>query len=165
MRGLLHNVGVIAVLIMLNPVTQAATVTVKGNVTQPPCEINGGAAIDVLFGNDVMTTRIDGISYQKKAVKYSVSCEGDMSAASALEIVIKGSSASFDSGLLKTNITGLGIQFLNGADKLPLNTGAAKFDYLTNLPPTIYAVLARDPSVILSGGEFSATATMYVNYQ
>lgn len=144
---------------------QAATLSIKGSVTQPPCTINGGATIMVPFGDDVMTTRIDGKAYKKMPVPYTVACEGDMSGASALQIEIKGSAASFGSSLLKTDKTGLGVQFLAGGTNLPLNTGIAKFDYLSGQPPKIEAVLAKDPAVTLAGGQFSATATMYVNYQ
>lgn len=152
-------------LLALSQPLSAATVTVKGNVTQPPCEINGGQVINVPFGDDVMTTRIDGTIYKKMPIPYSITCEGDMSAASALQIQIKGTAASFDSSLLKTDVTGLGVRFLSNSSQLALNSGAAKFDYLNEQPPAISAVLARDPSVTLAGGAFTATATMYVNYQ
>ncbi|WP_329503108.1 fimbrial protein [Klebsiella aerogenes] len=145
--------------------TLAATLTVKGSVTQPPCTVNGGATIKVNFGDDIMTTRIDGVAYKKQPLNYTIECEGDMSGYSALAIQIKGTAASFGSGLLQTNKTGLGVQFLAAGSNLALNTGSAGFDYLSGSPPAIEAVLARDPSVTLTGGDFTATATMYVNYQ
>lgn len=144
---------------------KAATLTVKGSVTQPPCTINGGAAISVNFGDDIMTTRIDGQAYKKMPVPYSVECEGDMTGASALQIVIKGTAASFGSGLLKTDKSGLGVQFMASGVKFPINNAAIPFDYLSGQPPAIDAVLAKDSAVTLTGGVFTATATMYVNYQ
>ncbi|MEZ2604124.1 fimbrial protein [Kluyvera intermedia] len=139
-----------------------ATITVKGNVTLNTCSINGGADINVPFG-DVMTNRIDGKDYEKTPVPYSVNCDtGD--AGITLRIAIKGAEASFGEGLLQTNVTGLGIQFVDDSGELPLNKGATTFEYLSEEPPPIYAVLAKDPSVTLSGGAFAATATMYVNY-
>ncbi|MCU6317019.1 fimbrial protein [Klebsiella aerogenes] len=145
----------------------AATVTVKGNVVQPTCSIEGisGATIEVPFGDQVVTTRIDGKEYDKQPVNYTVKCDGDMSSNSGLQISISGTLASFGSGLLQTTVTGLGVQFLNGAAALPLNTGTAKFDYNSSTRPDIYAVLARDPAVTLAAGAFSATAMMSVDYQ
>lgn len=164
MWQLLTPVLIAGVLCTILPV-RAATLTVKGSVTQPPCVINGGSAILVNFGDDIMTTRIDGKAYNKRSLNYTVKCEGDMTGASALQIMIKGTAASFGSGLLKTDKTGLGVQFLASGTNLALNTGGADFDYLTGQPPVIEAVLARDASVVLTGGQFTATATMYVNYQ
>lgn len=39
---------------------QATTVNVRVTVLSPPCIINGGRPIEVDFGDEVMTTRIDG---------------------------------------------------------------------------------------------------------
>ncbi|WP_370612201.1 fimbrial protein [Klebsiella aerogenes] len=164
MKRFLTTAVLIGVISVIAPAL-AATVTVKGSVTQPPCTVNGGSAINVPFGDDVMTTRIDGVAYKKMPLDYTIECEGDMSGASALEIQIKGTAASFDTTLLKTSVDGLGVKFLTGSTTLVLNSGAAKFDYLADQTPAIDAVLTRDPSVTLAGGAFSATATMYVNYQ
>lgn len=145
--------------------SQAATISVKGNVVQPTCTINNGTTIEVPFGDGVVTTRIDGKEYDKQRVNYTVECEGDMSSGGLLQLSISGTNASFGSGLLQTSVTGLGVQFLNGSSALALNTGLAKFDYNSGSQPDVYAVLARDPSVTLPAGTFSATAMMSVDYQ
>ncbi|EPB6045034.1 fimbrial protein, partial [Serratia marcescens] len=52
----------VAALLLPGLLVQAAT-TIKVTVTivaQPPCVINNNNLIEVNFGNDVMTTRIDG---------------------------------------------------------------------------------------------------------
>lgn len=159
------TVVICAALFCASGSSQAATVTVKGNVVQPTCTINNGTTIEVPFGDDVLTTRIDGKEYDKQLVDYTVECDGDMSAGGALQLSISGTGASFGNGLLQTSVTGLGVQFLNGSSALALNTGLAKFDYNTGSQPVIYAVLARDPSVTLPAGAFSATAMMSVDYQ
>lgn len=143
---------------------QPAVLTVTGVVIQPSCSINDGGSISVNFGDDIMTTRIDGHAYKKKQLSYSVDCEGNM-ASSALKITIKGTTASFGDGLLQTTKSGLGVQFLADGVAIPLNTGAAKFDYQVSQLPVIEAVLARDTSITLTGGAFSATATLDVDYQ
>lgn len=143
----------------------AATVTVKGNVVQPTCTINDGTTIDIPFGDEVVTTRIDGKEYDKQRVNYTVECEGDTSSGTLLQLSISGTNASFGNGLLQTSVAGLGVQFLNGSSPFALNTGLAKFDYNSGSQPDIYAVLARDPSVTLPAGAFSATAMISVDYQ
>jgi type 1 fimbria pilin len=151
-------------LLLCSTFTQASIVSVKGNVILPPCTLNAGNPINVDFGDDVMTTKIDGKSYKVMPVNYQLQCDGDMGESSLLQISIKGIKASFGDGLLVTDKNGLGVQFLNGSNPLLLNTGLVKFDYNGQLP-NINAVLAKDPSATLTGGAFTATAVMYVDYQ
>ncbi|TFZ52762.1 fimbrial protein [Serratia proteamaculans] len=141
----------------------AATVTVTATVLMPPCEINAGNAIDVDFGNDVMTTRIDGNSYQKRKVNYTVECEGTLSSPD-LKLRINGSPAGFDNSLLTTNKAGLAVRFSSDSSNLALNSGVITFDYNAT-QPAVFAVLAKDPAVTLTGGAFVAAATMSVEYQ
>lgn len=148
-----------------SPPAQAATVRVSGKVILPPCDLNGGNTIHVDFGSSVIISKIDGSTYLKKPVPYTLSCEGDMSNGNnLLQITITGSVASFSSGLLKTTTGGLGVQFLNGSTPLAVNTGLAKFDY-NSTHPTLFAVLAKNAGAPPVAGAFSATATMSVNYQ
>ncbi|TNV10778.1 fimbrial protein [Buttiauxella sp. B2] len=145
--------------------TRAATVTVQGNVTIASCTLNDGQDIEVPFGNDVVTTKIDGKSYKKMLLKYTFQCDTGIGTGAVLTLSISGTQASFGSGLLLTNMNGLGVQFLNESTALPVNTGKATFNYNSDQPPNIYAVLARDSSISLNGGAFSATATMSLDYQ
>lgn len=138
----------------------AATVTVKGTVIQPACNLNGGTDILVDFG-EVVISKIDGQSYARKPLNYTLSCEADTP---PLKMTISGTGASFGSGLLVTNQNGLGIQFQNGTTNLPLNSGEVKFNYGESTPD-LWAVPAKNPSVNLNTGAFSATATLAIDYQ
>jgi type 1 fimbria pilin len=145
-----------------------APITLSGTlIDSPPCDVNGGNTIDVDFGDEVMTTRIDGKAYDKQPVNYTLECDSSMDAGTQLAISIRGQAAAFGSGLLQTDVAGLGVQFMSGDAPVPLNNDTAlKFAYdNSGTGPKIDAVLARNPAVTLSGGAFSATATMFLNYQ
>nr|WP_315290279.1 fimbrial protein [Serratia proteamaculans] len=136
-----------------------ATVTVKVTVVAPlPCVINDDRPIEVEFG-DVMTTRVDGTNY-KIPVNYTLSCTGFSS--NSMKLQVKGSGAAFDATVLQTNKTGLGIELRQGNSKLAVN------NWLTfNYPnaPELWAVPVKQSGATLTGGEFSAGATMAVDYQ
>lgn len=141
------------------PAAEQTRVTVKVTVIAPPCEINGNNLIEVNFGNDVMTTRVDG-NYKKMTVPYSVECKEIPS--TAMKIRIDGTGAGFDSQVLGTNKTDFGIAFLNGGNALPINRW---LDFTYPNLPRLEAVPVKRRGVTLSGGAFSAGATMKVEYQ
>ncbi|ALL40496.1 exotoxin (plasmid) [Serratia marcescens] len=139
-------------------VTGATTLTVKVTVLSPPCVINDGHPIQVDFG-DVMTTRVDGSNY-RMPVNYALECKGQSS--SKLKLQIQGAGAGFDEKLLRTSTDGLGIAILNGDNRLPLNQWL-KFTYPNK--PVLGAVPVKSTSSLLQAGEFTASATMVVDYQ
>lgn len=149
-----------ALLTML-PLTAAAlsTVTVKVTViAPPPCIINDDRPITVEFG-DVMTTGVDGVNY-KMPVKYTLSCSGATN--NAMSLTIAGNATSFDNAALQTKKNGLGVRLLEGSTPYKINSGI-KFTYPNT--PALYAVPVKQAGVTLTGGEFSAAATMSVAYQ
>ncbi|AXK22680.1 fimbrial protein [Serratia ureilytica] len=154
--------GMAALMMLYAPLLQAASTTIKVTVTivaPPPCVINNNNLIEVNFGNDVMTTRIDG-SYKKQPVVYSVECKNAPN--NAMKLQIQGVSAGFDSEVLKTNKDGLGVALLRNGNRQPINSWV-NFTY-PNLP-TLEAVPVKQAGANLSSGEFSAGATMKVEYQ
>ncbi|TNV10779.1 fimbrial protein [Buttiauxella sp. B2] len=160
------SVMLIAMLPLVSKAASTAKINIYGTLIEPAsCTVNGGQDIDVPFGDDVITTKINGVSYKKMPLNYTVECNGDMSGASLVQISINGAVANFGTGLLQTNVTGLGVQFLNGTNGLALNTDTANYDYTTGQPPELFAVLAKDPVATLVAGAFTATATMSVAYQ
>ncbi len=139
--------------------TATATVTVKVTVVAPPCEINNNNLIEVNFGNDVMTTRVDG-DYKKMPVTYSVQCKGG--ASNAVRMSIAGNGAAFDAGVLKTGKTDFGIALLNNGGRMPINTW---LDFTYPNLPKLEAVPVKRAGASLTGGPFSAGATMKVEYR
>ena len=128
-------------------------------IAPPPCVINGGSTLDVPFGNDLLTSRVDGINY-RRGVPYTVTCNSPFS--NALTLELKGTGAAFDHRVLMTRKTDLGVKlFVNGAD-WPLNT-AVNFTY-PNFP-VVQAVPVKRAGSVLTGGAFDAAATLVVDYQ
>ncbi|CAI1968274.1 fimbrial protein [Serratia fonticola] len=151
--------ALLAALPLLAWAEPSATVTVKVTVVAPPpCVINDDRPIDVEFG-DVMTTRVDGDNY-KMPVNYTLSCTGGTT--NAMKLQVKGTGAAFDATVLQTNQTGLGIELRQGDSKLAVNDWL-NFTYPNK--PELWAVPVKQRGATLTGGEFSAGATMAVDYQ
>ncbi|MBD8162879.1 fimbrial protein [Erwinia persicina] len=160
-RQCLPGCGLAALVLLYGQQVQAVT-TIKVTVTivaPPPCVINDNNLIEVKFGNDVMTTRIDG-SYKKRQVVYSVECKNAPN--NAMKMKIQGTGAGFDSDVLKTNNDVLGVALLRNGNRQPINTWV-NFTYPK--VPTFEAVPVKQAGATLSGGAFSAGATMTVEYQ
>ncbi|MDW5512097.1 fimbrial protein [Serratia proteamaculans] len=151
--------GMLAALPMLVCAVPSATVTVKVTVVAPPpCVINDDRPIDVEFG-DVMTTRVDGDNY-KMPVNYTLSCTGGTS--NAMKLQVKGIGAAFDATVLQTNKAELGIELRQGDSKLAVNDW---LNFTFPNKPELWAVPVKQRGATLTGGEFSAGATMAVDYQ
>ncbi|HDH0696926.1 TPA: fimbrial protein [Klebsiella aerogenes] len=151
--------GLLAALPLLAWAAPSATVTVKVTVmAPPPCVINDDRPIEVEFV-DVMTTRVDGDNY-KMPVNYTLSCTGGTS--NAMKLQVKGTGAAFDATVLQTNKAELGIELRQGDSKLAVNDWL-NFTYPNK--PELWAVPVKQSGATLTGGEFSAGATMAVDYQ
>ncbi|EPX2177049.1 TPA: fimbrial protein [Serratia marcescens] len=138
----------------------ATTVTVKVTVLAAlPCIINDNKPIDVDFGDEVMTTRIDGVNYSTP-IKYTITCVNPQK--NGMKLQVSGTSASFDSRLLKTDVDGLGIAFRSNESPLALNNWQS-FNF--PLLPRLAAVPVKQGSKVLPTGEFTSSATLRVDYQ
>lgn len=135
-------------------------VQIRGVIVAPPtCIINGGNTLNVPFGNELLTTRIDGVNYRRK-VPYTLTCTGQTS--NDMTLKLQGTGAVFDTSTLRTSKSDLGVKlFINGA-AWALNT-TTKFTYPNR--PTMEAVPVKKPASTLSAGAFSASATLVVALQ
>lgn len=149
--------GLCAVPLMTQATTEA-TVAIKVTVLAVPCTVNDNKAIEVNFG-DVMTTRVDGKNYREQ-ISYTLSCSAG--ASKAMKLQVQGTGAAFDSELLNTTVSGLGIRMQNGSSNLPVNQWV-NFTYPDK--PALWAVPVKQTGVTLSGGKFTAAATLKVTYQ
>lgn len=144
----------------LRAVADTSTVTIKVTViAPPPCTINGDQVIDVDFGNEVVTSRVDGVNYLK-TVDYSLDCQGGNS--NAMKLQIKGIVTTFDRSALQTNVKDFGIALRANGQALVINDWV-KFTYPAK--PLLQAVPVKKTGVTLPGGDFSAGATLMVDYQ
>ena len=148
-------------LLTLSPLTVAqVNVAIRGVIVAPPtCIINGGKTLNVPFGNDLMTTRVDGVNY-RRAVPYTVTCTGQIS--NGMTLKLQGSGAAFDASTLRTSNSDLGVKlYINGA-VWQLNT-LVNFTYPAL--PRMEAVPVKRPTSTLQAGAFSASATLVVALQ
>jgi hypothetical protein len=128
-------------------------------IAPPPCVINGGGTLNVPFGNDLLTSRIDGVNYRRN-VPYTVTCDAPFS--NAMTLQLRGTGASFDGRVLSTRNPDLGVKLsLNGAD-WALNS-SVNFTY-PNFP-VVQAVPVKRAGSRLVGGAFDAAATFVIDYQ
>ena len=68
-------------------------------IAPPPCVINSGSTLDVPFGNDLLTSRVDGVNYRRD-VPYTVICDSPFN--NAMKLELKGTGASFPGTRRKT---------------------------------------------------------------
>lgn len=125
----------------------------------PPCIINGDNLIEINFGDDILTSKVDGVNYSQE-VPYTLICSGQSSNQMTLEII--GMEASFDSNIMRTSNKDLGIGLIiNG--KLQALNSKVMFTYPDS--PKIAVVPMKNSASKLSGGAFSAGATLRIQYQ
>lgn len=133
-----------------------------GTLVDPPsCEINGAKPIDVDFGSQVVTTEVDGVNYIKP-VTFTLSCKNNPK--NTMRMQFSGTAPSWDTKVLNTNNTNLGIKLLQGSGsgtQLSLNTWL-EFTYPT--PPVLQAVPVKKTGSTLSAGAFNGTATLKVEF-
>ncbi|WP_409497694.1 fimbrial protein [Pseudomonas fragi] len=149
-----------ALLPLCEGVMAQVSVSIRGViVAPPPCVINAGSTLNVPFGDDLMTTRIDGVNY-RRVVPYTLTCGPQPS--NNMKITLQGTGAGFGSAYLGTSKSDLGIKLLLNGAAWPLNN-AVNFTYPTL--PVIEAVPVKNPGSTLTGGAFSASATLVVALQ
>lgn len=155
--------GIGWLLIMLGNLTPAYAIDVffTGKlVAPPPCIINGNNAISVDFGENILIGRIDGVNYEQP-INYTMDCSG--AASTEQMLMMAGDPFPSNPIFLATSKPGLGIKIkVNNYPGWPLNTF---INFTDPARPTLKAVLVRDSNVTLTGGAFTATATLVVNYQ
>ncbi|MEL5596585.1 fimbrial protein [Serratia ureilytica] len=134
-------------------------VTVSGTVNASPCIINNNANITVDFGNDILISRIDGSNFEQN-IPYTLDCSAATS--NMLKLQLQGTPATFDAALLSTSKADLGIKLKSNGRQLDVNS----WDNFTDpARPVLSAVLVKNSSGALTGGAFTATSTLLVDYQ
>lgn len=135
-------------------------VYITGTVIAPlPCTINGDQTIDVDFGSELLTTKIDGNNYIK-TVDYSLECKDNTS--NAMKLKVQGNATTFDASALQTNMADLGVSLRANGTALTINDWV-NFTYPDK--PVLQAVPVKRAGSTLSGGDFMAGATLMVDYQ
>lgn len=142
---------------------QAIDVSFTGKlIDPPPCVINGNTDISVDFGNDMLAGRIDGVNYERP-INFTLDCTKAAAInRSALKLRFLGDSAVFKPIALATTKADLAIEIRQDGGLMPL-TAWVFFTYPT--VPVFTAVPIKNVGSTLSGGTFTAAATLLVDYQ
>lgn len=128
----------------------------------PPCTVTGGT---VAFG-DVLVSEVDGVN-NVKPVNYSLNCSGR--AIDYLKLQIQGTAMTVNGeSVLKTSADGLGIRIQQASDQtlIPIGTNNwLGFTYSSTSGVPLEAVLVKASGTTLQAQDFSAAATLVVDYQ
>lgn len=129
---------------------QAASCSIEGNTTP----------ILVLFGNDVITTRVNGQNYMQN-IDYKLKCSSNSSA--GMRFQIKGTATQFSGRqVLDAGNNGLGIALYRNGGQMDPNQWY-NFNY-PNLPRLSAAPIKRN-NANLTLGRFAVTSTLIIEYQ
>lgn len=132
----------------------------KGKLVSPlACTVNSGKDSSVSFGDEVITTRIDGVNYKQKA-SYSIECKGNVN--NLIKIQFAGLGTDFDSKAVLTDNKDVGVVIYNGTTKIGVN------DWISiTYPgiPEINLAPVKRPNFDLKGGTFSGYVRLNVEYQ
>ncbi|GMQ36285.1 fimbrial protein [Enterobacter asburiae] len=139
----------------------AENMAFHGTLVAPPCTINNGQTIEVLFGTNLGVNKIDGNNY-RQPVNYSVDCDAGYSVNNLAIVIDTATPAAFDGSAVVTNKTGLGIRILVDGVAATFAKRVAVADPAS--PPKIEAVPVQDSAVTLTEGAFEATMTLRADY-
>lgn len=139
-------------------------VTVSGTISESPCRINNNAAVSVEFG----TVIVGALKGASASVPVTVDCAGQ-TPSGTLKLAFTGDTVSFSTTALKTSVDGLGIT-LSPPSGAPAGPGAltpGTYYDVTTLglkaaggTINLTAGLVSDATATLTGGEFTASATL-----
>ncbi|MGO2333431.1 fimbrial protein [Providencia sp.] len=155
----------LSILSLLFPVAlPALTVNFDGTlvVTPPECTINGGTTADVNFG-DVHETLIDGSSYKRLPIDYTLNCTNVYS--NALKMTVGWSAITINGqNVIQTNRPNFGIAIYQDTTRLS-NGSVVNFTYGSG-QPALYAIPVKPMGMVLTdGGAFNGTLTLVVDYR
>lgn len=148
----------------------AVEVNFTGNLIQnPPCDVAGpdgvNQPIKVLFG-EVGITKIDGMNYQQD-FSLTLSCGDGLGDAVALYLEYRGMQAGFDDKALQASQAGLGVRLYHQGVVIGPMTGTAmtmSSNGTATLPLSAVPVRDSNPAAVLYEGDFTATASVEMNY-
>jgi type 1 fimbria pilin len=139
-----------------------ADITFKGTlIEQPPCEITSttGGAIEVDFGSEMVTRRVDGVNYRQK-IPFLLDCSNAVD--QKLQLTLTGD-PGYAAGLIKTTKeTELGIRLYHNTVQM---TPGTPLNFSPDSIPELYAVPEAKDNTTLAGGDFTGKANLIVDYQ
>jgi type 1 fimbria pilin len=139
--------------------TSASNINVSVEILAPSCTINNGDIIEVDFGDELLSTRLDGINYSK-----DITANFQCNSATPEEIYLKieGDEWVKDGHFLKTSKVDLAIQFRVNSTHQPINK---RITIDPSKPFTLQVAPIFIGEKRLSAGSFTATGTLAIYYQ
>lgn len=130
-------------------------------IQAPSCTIEGNSTpILVLFGNDVISTQVNGRNYMQN-IDYKLNCSSN--SAAGMRFQIKGQAMQHAGRwVLDAGNNGLGIALYR--DSVQMNPNQWYSFTFPRLPQLTAAPIKRD-NANLSLGSFGVTSTLIVEYQ
>lgn len=128
-------------------------------VSAPNCTVNGNNAVEVDFGDSIITRQVDGLNY-KTRINYDLVCSS--MASKGLRLMIVGTPATFGYGLLSAGKDGLAIQLWNGTGKI---ANAEPMPFTWPDKPELWATPMAQDNTTLTAGTFSSSASLLLFYQ
>ncbi|HGE8335552.1 TPA: fimbrial protein [Serratia marcescens] len=134
-------------------------ISFRGTLNEPlACTLNNDRQISVDFGDDMMTTKVNGLNYTR-AIDYTLECRNNSK--NTMRLKIMGVVAGFNNTAIQSSNVDLAIALR--ANGVAYTIGSwLNFTYPNK--PVLQAVPIKEGNS-LSAGFFSAGATMMVDYQ
>ena len=137
----------------------SANVSFSGTLVEPPpCTINGGKTITIDF-EKVAVNKVDGVNY-RKPVNYTITCDAG-APGWVMMLSLKGTAAGFEPAAVQSSVANLGIKVFQNGAPFVINT---RMVINPSKPPILEAVPIKKNSSTLSGGSFTAAATLLAEY-
>lgn len=138
---------------------ESRTITISMTVLNPPpCTINDNKTIEVDFG-EVIADDIDG-SHYSRPLSVNLSCSGQ--GKNQLRLQIQGTADKVNPAYLQTDRADMAIKFTSQGNALALNKW---LPFSWPDVPELRAAPVLSSNKELTGGTFSASATLRVEYQ
>lgn len=140
-------------------------ITFHGTLLAPPaCTISSGDTISVEF-RDLVIEDIDG-NYGRKNVPYELSCDSTIRDPSwAMTLIWSGTQTSYNDAAIETDVPGFGIELQRDGQRFKLNTPLTINANDFTRKPKLEAVPVKATNAVLSNTNFTAYATLRVEYQ
>ncbi|EFB1732710.1 fimbrial protein, partial [Escherichia coli] len=130
----------------------------------PTCSISGGKTIEVEF-RDLIIDDING-NYGRKEVPYELTCDSTTRHPDwEMTLTWTGTQTSFNDAAIETDVPGFGIELQHDGQRFKLNTPLAINATDFTQKPKLEAVPVKASDAVLSDTNFSAYATLRVDYQ
>jgi len=138
-----------------------ADIELRGTLINITCKIGSKEKHEVDFGKEVVAQLLDGKHY-KEDLPLLITCNEEYSG--DLNFTIRGKVSSFEETAVETNITGLGIRFIDNNSGKMLEIDKPH-KYKDGEMLSLGVVPVKAPDATFTGGDFLAVAVLELEPQ